>query len=174
MLTSIDVKFIFDSACLSASLGDKELFSSGNIIQTADVVCRVVFFLFLLCFQPLARLCLPRETSEMFSHFVFTAKTAQPRPQDFLANRSIIWQFCCTIDVISSYIAKFFQIWSKVSSYDELCVGFQLIRNVEIYMYHQLRIKNTVYLRTQSMTEYVTSENITGTASSVQYSVRLV
>ena len=29
MLTSIDVKFIFDSACLSAaSLGDKELFSS--------------------------------------------------------------------------------------------------------------------------------------------------
>ena len=50
MLTSIDVKFIFDSACLLASLGDKGLFSSANILQTADVVRRVVFLLFLLCF----------------------------------------------------------------------------------------------------------------------------
>ena len=32
MLTSIDVNFIFDSAFLSASLGDKELFSSENIL----------------------------------------------------------------------------------------------------------------------------------------------
>ena len=50
MLTSIDVKFIFDSACLLASLGDKGLFSSANILQTADVLQRVVFWLFLLCF----------------------------------------------------------------------------------------------------------------------------
>ena len=51
MLTSIDhVKFIFDSACLSASLGDKGLFSSANILQIADVVRRVVLLLFLLCF----------------------------------------------------------------------------------------------------------------------------
>ena len=35
-----------------------------------------------------------------------------------------------------------------------------------IYMYHQLGFKDTAYLRPQSMTEYVTSENITGTASS--------
>ena len=35
MLTSIDVKFIFDSACLSASLGDGRLFSSANILQIA-------------------------------------------------------------------------------------------------------------------------------------------
>ena len=57
MLT-IDLKFIFDSACLSAGSGDKgftcsgggDLFSSANILQTADVVCRVVFLLFLLCF----------------------------------------------------------------------------------------------------------------------------
>ena len=46
MLTSIDVKFIFDSV----SLGDKGLFSFANILQTADVVRRVVFLLFLLCF----------------------------------------------------------------------------------------------------------------------------
>ena len=50
MLTSIDVKFIFDSACLLASFEDKKLFSSANILQIVDVVRRVVFLLFLLCF----------------------------------------------------------------------------------------------------------------------------
>ena len=50
MLTSIDVKFIFDSACLWANLGDKRLFRCANIFQIADVICRVVFLLFLLCF----------------------------------------------------------------------------------------------------------------------------
>ena len=44
MLTSIDVKFIFDSA---ARLG---LFSSANILRIADVALRVVFLLFLLYF----------------------------------------------------------------------------------------------------------------------------
>ena len=48
MLTFIDVKFIFDSACLSASLGDKGLSSSANIFQLAGVVRRVVFLLFSL------------------------------------------------------------------------------------------------------------------------------
>ena len=47
MLTSIDVKFVFDSACLSASLGDKGLFRSSNILQIADVIRRVFFLLFL-------------------------------------------------------------------------------------------------------------------------------
>ena len=50
---------------------------------------------------------LPHEMSEMFRHFVFTTKTTQPCPQVFLVNHSIIWQFCCTIDVNSSHIAKF-------------------------------------------------------------------
>ena len=36
MLTSIDVKFIFDSARLG-------LFTSANILQIADVALRVVF-----------------------------------------------------------------------------------------------------------------------------------
>ena len=47
MLTSIDVKFIFDSVRLGLS-------SSANILQIADisidVALRVVFLLFLLCF----------------------------------------------------------------------------------------------------------------------------
>ena len=46
MLSSIVVKFIFDSL----RIGDKGLFSFANILQIADVVRRVVFLLFLLCF----------------------------------------------------------------------------------------------------------------------------
>ena len=43
-LTSIDVKFIFDSARLG-------LFSSANILQIADVTLPVVFLLFLPDFK---------------------------------------------------------------------------------------------------------------------------
>ena len=43
MVTSIDVKIIFDSACLG-------LFSSAHILQIEDVAFRVVFLLFLPCF----------------------------------------------------------------------------------------------------------------------------
>ena len=43
MLTSIDVKLIFDSARL-------ELFSSANTLQIGDVALQVVFLLLLPCF----------------------------------------------------------------------------------------------------------------------------
>ena len=43
MLTSIDVKFTFNSARLG-------LFSSATILQTPDVALRVVYLLFLPCF----------------------------------------------------------------------------------------------------------------------------
>ena len=43
MLTSIDFKFIFDSARLG-------LFSSTNFLQIADIALRVDFLLFLPCF----------------------------------------------------------------------------------------------------------------------------
>ena len=36
----------------------------------------------------------------MFRHFVVITKTNHSRPQVFSLNGSIIWQFCCTIDVI--------------------------------------------------------------------------
>ena len=65
MLTSIDVKFIFDSARLG-------LFSSANILQIADVAFRVVFLLFLACFQLLFRLVLSLETSETSPPFLFS------------------------------------------------------------------------------------------------------
>ena len=35
-------------------------------------------------------------------------KTTQPCPKAFSVNHSIIWQFCCMTDAISSHIAKFF------------------------------------------------------------------
>ena len=44
MLTSINVKFIFDSARLG-------LFSCANILQIANVALRVVFLLSLPCFN---------------------------------------------------------------------------------------------------------------------------
>ena len=56
--------------------------------------------------------------------FCITTKTTQPCPQVFSVKGSIIWQFCCMIDVISSHITEFFQIWSTVAGYDELNVGF--------------------------------------------------
>ena len=50
MLTFIIVKSIFDSACLSARLGDKGSFSSADIPQMADVFLPVFFLLFLRYF----------------------------------------------------------------------------------------------------------------------------
>ena len=100
MLTSIDVKFIFDIARLSASLGDKGLFSSANILQIVDVVRRVVFLLFMLCFsQKFAYFLLVKGVKSL--SFCITSKTIQLRPQVFLVNGLIICQFCCTIDDIS-------------------------------------------------------------------------
>ena len=74
MLTSIDVNVSSSSiALLSASLEDKWMFSSANILQVADVVRRVVFLLFLLFLA--VCLIVPRETSEISRHFVLFWQT---------------------------------------------------------------------------------------------------
>ena len=49
MLTSIDVKFIFNCLFIG-TLREKGLFSSANILPTADVVPRVVLLMFLAMF----------------------------------------------------------------------------------------------------------------------------
>ena len=82
MLTSIDVKFLFDSARLG-------LFSSASILQIADVALRVVFLLFLPCFLLLSRLVLTLEMSEKSAIFAFTTKTTQHRPQVFSVNGAL-------------------------------------------------------------------------------------
>ena len=88
MLTYINVKFTFDSVRLGLS---SPKYSPNircrpvNILQISDVALRVVFLLFLLCFQPLFRLVpavvLTLETSEVSTILVFTTKTSQSRPQ---------------------------------------------------------------------------------------------
>ena len=51
-----------------------------------------------------------------FAIFLLTTKTAQPRPQVFSVNGSIIWQFYCTYWRHFSHIAKFLQIWGAIHS----------------------------------------------------------
>ena len=76
MLTSIDVKFIFDSACLSASLGDTRVFQfckySPNRRCRPSSCLLDVFAMFLANSSPVS--------------LVFTAKTTQSRPQVFSVN----------------------------------------------------------------------------------------
>ena len=73
MLTSIDVKFTFDSARLG-------MFSSANILQIADVTLRVVFLLFLLCFKLQFHLVLTLETSEMSAIFFLDQNNSNSSP----------------------------------------------------------------------------------------------
>ena len=60
------------SSCLSASLGDKELFSTANSKYSPNSRCRPSSYLLAVL---AVFLFLPRETSEMFRHFVLTTKT---------------------------------------------------------------------------------------------------
>ena len=96
MLTSIDVKFTFDSVRLG-------LFSSANILQIADVALRVVFLLFLPCFSyNFARfLLLKRVKCPPF--FVFTTKTTQPRFQVFSVNGALT---CKNAAFLTSFLVK--------------------------------------------------------------------
>ena len=83
MLTSIDVKFIFDSARLG-------LFSSANILQIADVALRVVFLLSVAMFFAIffaKFLLLKRVKCPPF--FKFTTKTTQPRSQVVSVNGAL-------------------------------------------------------------------------------------
>ena len=82
MLTSIDPSML-SSSSYSARL---RLFSSANILQIADVVLRVVFLLFLPCFQLLFRLVLTLETSEMSPIFCFHNQNNLAFPNIGIAN----------------------------------------------------------------------------------------
>ena len=117
MLTCIDVKFIFDSVRSGLS-------SSATILQIADVALRVVFLLFLLCFQLLLRLVpavvLTLETSEVSAIFVFTTKTTQPRPQVFSVNGSLtcrrlyFWRhFLVKHEILPNLIISIWLWWIK-------------------------------------------------------------
>ena len=93
VLTSVDVKFI---SIVSGSLEDSGLFRPANILQIADVVRRIVFLRFLLCFS-----IVRRETSKMFSRlfhlFVPTTQTTQPRPEVFSVTGSLTCNFAALL-----------------------------------------------------------------------------
>ena len=79
---SIDVKFIFDSTRLGLS-------SSANILQIEDVALRVVFLLFLPCFQLFFAQFLLLKRVKCPPFFKFTSKTTQPRPQVLSVNGAL-------------------------------------------------------------------------------------
>ena len=104
-------------------LGPKGSFSSANIREIVDVALRVVFLLFLLCFWPIVCRFIACETSEISVILILTTKITQPLPQVFLVNGSITCNFAAVLSHRFN-ITKFFQIWSTVTGYDELCVCF--------------------------------------------------
>ena len=73
----------------SSSIVHVQGFQLRKYSPTADVALRVVFLLFLPCFQLLFRLVLTLETIEMSTIFIFTTKTTQPRPQVFSVNGAL-------------------------------------------------------------------------------------
>ena len=118
MLTSIDVKFIFN--CLFIGK-----FRSKRVLQdckhSSNSRCRPSSCLLavLTTFLASSSLFLPRETSEMFRDFVLTT-TTQPRPRVFSVNCLDFWQFCCTTDVIfdiSQNSSKFGRQWLVMMNY---------------------------------------------------------
>ena len=115
MLTSIDVRFIFDSARLG-------LFSSANILQIADVALRVVFLLFLPRFELFFSPSSYSWNEWNVRHF----SSSQPKQLNpgLLGWLCINLQERCIFDVISSRNTEFFQIWSSVTGYGELNVWF--------------------------------------------------
>ena len=137
MPTSINVKFMIDSACLSATLGDNQFFRCANnicyleniILQIADVICQVAFLLFLPCFQPIVHLFLTLETSEMFAIL-----KSQPKQLNLVP-----WSTWLTVFYNLHFsrhqfsIAKFFHIWTTIVGYNKLCMRFQPIRNKRIF-----------------------------------------
>ena len=99
MLTCIDVKFIFDSVHLGLS-------SSANILQIADVALRVVFLLFLSCFQLLFHLVpavvLTLETSEMSAFFFHNQNNSTLSP-GLLGNGALT---CSRLHFLRHFLGK--------------------------------------------------------------------
>ena len=79
---SIDVKFIFDSACL-------RLFSFANILQISSLPLRVVFLLLLPCFWLFFRIVRTLETSEMSAIFQVHNRNTSTSSQVFSVNGSL-------------------------------------------------------------------------------------
>ena len=136
MLTSIDVKFPSSFACFSASSGEKGMISSADILQIVNIFCRVVrvFLLFLVVVR-LFRLQF--KTCEIFRHpCTALPKQRQPRSTPGLLSCCPLFSHLCFTytDVIFHTSQNVFQIWSTLGGYEELALGFEPIRNRELYL----------------------------------------
>ena len=107
MLTSIDVKFIFDSAnCLLANLGRLGLFRSANILHIFSVPCSGCRPSRCVLTVPAMILVSSWPTSSSWNEwnilpFFSSTKTTQPCCQVLLVNSSIFWQICCKFYVFT-------------------------------------------------------------------------
>ena len=95
--------------------------SPANILQISDVIHGIVFLLFVLHFTAVVRLFLLCEKWEIFSHFLLPYQNKATSPPGFLG------RLLCTIDDIFQ-ISQRLPIWSALTGYKELAVGFESIR----------------------------------------------
>ena len=136
MLTSIDVKFPSSFACFSASSGEKGEIRLADILQIVNIFGRVVrvFLLFLVVVR-LFRLQF--KTCEIFRHpRTALPKQRQPRSTPGLLSCCPLFSHLCFTytDVIFHTSQNVFQIWSTLGGYEELALGFEPIRNRELYL----------------------------------------
>ena len=91
MLTSIDVNVSSSwIALLSASLEDKWMFSSANILQVADVVRRVVSLLFLLFLASSSPICSSRNEWNVPPFHIVLAKQLNLETSSKFGQRQLV------------------------------------------------------------------------------------
>ena len=121
MLSFIDVKFIFDSTQVRK--------------YSPNSRCRPCSWLLAVLAMFLAIISPSSYSWDEWNvrHFCFNNQNNSTSSPGLLGWRYTHLQGSCTFDVIGWLIAKFFQIWSSVAGYGELCVCFELIRIREIF-----------------------------------------
>ena len=112
------------------------MISSADILQIVNIFCRVVrvFLLFLVVVR-LFRLQF--KTCEIFRHpRTALPKQRQPRSTPGLLSCCPLFSHLCFTytDVIFHTSQNVFQIWSTLGGYEELALGFEPIRNRELYL----------------------------------------
>ena len=103
MLTSIDVKFIFN--CLFYrqvwEIKPKRIVQCCKYSPKSRCLLKCLLAVLAMFLANIVCLFLPRERSEMLHQFVLTTKTTRPpHPKVFQVNCSVFWQLCHTIDII--------------------------------------------------------------------------
>ena len=119
MFTCIDVKFIFDSV----QFVQLRKYSPNSRCRFLSCLL-AVFGMFLAIISPSSK-CSSYSWNEWSArHFRFHNQNTQPRSQVFSVNGAVTSVAGYIFDVVSSLNTKFFQMWSSVTGYGELCVCF--------------------------------------------------